>query len=713
MPGKLNVSFLWHMHQPYYRDPNTGRYAMPWVRLHATKGYLDMIEAVLRFGGKGVTFNIVPSLLLQLNDLAEGQDEDDYLRLSLKTPDQLEPVEKGTILRHFFSANHDNLVLPYRRYKKLLQKRGFDLSHQGIDAAVKRFNETDFRDLQVWFNLTWFGWAAGEKYDLLRALKKKGQDFTEDEKVSLLDLQREVLGNIISTYKGAWDQGLIDISTSPFYHPILPLLIDNRSAKISQPRDPMPEELFQRPEDAEIQLKRARKYIKSQFGRYPTGLWPSEGSVSPAACELAAEADFKWLGTDERILMATLPGLKREEIIYSGYKTRDDGPTIYFRDQGLSDAIGFRYAKNPSKRSVADFIGHLEMIAASFKSPEEHIVSVILDGENAWEYFPDGGKAFFEELYGRLQNHKNVQLTSFSDFSTKQQEHKVLPPIFPASWINGSFRIWIGEPIKNIAWDHLAKAAKLIGEHEKQKPKPKGLKKIKELLYIAEGSDWFWWYGTPNSSDFDAEFDYLFRANLLQIYSSLGVEPPDELKQPLVGETLPVEFKDFFPIHPIIDGKETHYYEWLGAVKITSGDYSGAMNIGKTFITKLFYGLSENHLFIRVDAPAEFWSTTGQEIIIQVERERQSAVSIRNLQNTDDLLINWQGELPPKEMPEAALDRCLEIQIPFANFSCPDQRIKFAICVKRNNLEIERWPREGGFACPCPSDELFGSNWLV
>jgi len=713
MSGKLNVSFLWHMHQPYYRDPKTGQYAMPWVRLHAVKGYRDMIEAVKRYGGKGVTFNLVPSLLLQLEDLASGKEVDVYQTLSSKAPEQLDIGEKSIILRHFFSANHDTMVLPFRRYRNLLKKRGNDLSNNGIESAIRRFSDIDLLDLQVWFNLTWSGWAVEEENSLIHELKKKGQYFTEDDKSSLLNLQLEVLKGIIPAYKKIWNKNLIDVSTTPFYHPILPLLVDNYAAAISQPRDPLPGKRFQHPEDAEVQLNRSRDFIKSKLGKEPDGLWPSEGSVSPIVCELAEKAGFKWLATDERILMATLPGLKREEIIYSGYQTANSGPIIYFRDQGLSDAIGFRYAKNPSEKSVSDFISHLEVIADSFKHSEEHIVAVILDGENAWEYFPDGGKEFFNQLYGRLHDHKKLQLTTFSDFTATHTEQKELPPIFPASWINGSFRIWIGDPIKNKAWEHLYNAAKLLDELKQKKTESTILQKAQELLYIAEGSDWFWWYGSPNTSSFDAEFDYLFRMNLMQIYEIAGIDTPEDLKLPLSSESSSIKVEDFFPIHPIINGRETHFYEWIGAVKVLSGDYAGAMNIGETLVTRLFYGLSESSFYIRIDAPDDFWQVKGQEIVIQMEKEGQAVISLRNLNNPKELLLSWQGELPPREMPEAALDVFLEIGIPFVNFICDNQRIKFSIIVKRESLEVERWPREGSFTCPCPSEELFGSNWIV
>ncbi len=712
MPGILNVAFLWHMHQPYYRDTKTGRYALPWVRLHGIKGYFDMIEAVRRFGGKGVTFNLVPSLLKQLQDLASGGETDHYYLLSRTPAGDLDEAERLLILKHFFSAHHANLVHPYPRYRELLYRRGPRLDEDSLNAAAKRFSTRDLLDLQVWFNLAWFGWAAEEEFPLIRRLKGKDRHFSEEEKNLLLDLQIEVLKQIIPRYRKAWKNGDIDITTTPFYHPILPLIIDNGCAKVSQPGDPMPEREFRRPEDALTQLKEGRKYVKEILGRSPTGLWPSEGSVSPAACELAGKAGFKWLATDENVLYATLPDHPKEKILYRGYLTSKKGPAVFFRDQYLSDAIGFRYSANPPDKSVDDFLAYLNHIADAVGEPDKHIVSVILDGENAWEYFPDGGRGFFEELYWRLQNHDRVRLTTFSDFLKHHPPQDVLPPIFPASWIGGSFRIWIGDPIKNRAWDYLAETAEMLDEAKHKGKAEDDISRAGEWLLAAEGSDWFWWYGKPNSSDFDAEFDRLFRSYLAEVYRQLGEDVPEHLTRPL-DETEPAEKILLFPINPVIDGRETNYYEWSGARAVHRDELSGAMAFESTLIERLYYGISNTHFFLRIDADRSFFSRDKLEIIVQFKNALATCVSIRNLSDPQDLLVTWQGEIPPVSLPEAALDAVLEIKVPFANLHVKERTVYVSVIVKQGDLELERWPREGGYPCPVPSEEYLNSNWLV
>jgi alpha-amylase/alpha-mannosidase (GH57 family) len=712
MSGKLNVCFLWHMHQPYYRDPGSGQYELPWVRLHGIKGYCDMLAAVQQNPGVRVTFNFTPCLVRQISDLTHGNEQDLYYRLSRKPAGDLEEAEQKLILRRFFSANWETMVLRYPRYRDLLHRRGRHVADADIEKARQRFSLEDWRDLQVWFNLAWLGWAAEEEYALIHELKRKGRNFSEEDKTAVLDLHVEILAKIVPGYKAAWSDGRIEIATSPFYHPILPLLIDTSSARISQPQDDLPRGEFTRPGDAREQLIRGRNYMATQLGQAPRGLWPSEGSVSPAVCELADEAGFDWLATDEAILLATMGGGKREEAIYQSYRVYRQGPTIIFRDRFLSDAIGFRYAHNPAKQAVDDFIGHLENIAQARKSPEKSLVAVILDGENAWEYFPDGGQSFFKELYGRLSQHPKLRTTTISDFIAECPSDKVIPPIFPASWIRGSFRIWIGDPVKNAAWERLKEAADVWEQQSQADADKKALQRAQEWLLIAEGSDWFWWFGEPNNSDFDAEFDQLFRFNLIQIYKELGLEIPENLLKPIESEILEEELP-LFLMQPCIDGRETTYYEWIGARAIRSGDYSGSMNLSTGFLERLFYGLSQTHLYLRLDPAEPFHSQDNLRIIIRFMGSGQPLLRIQNFRSGETPQAIWCWEKPITEVPDVAFDRILEVAVPFELLPSDREEVYFAVLLKKGDLEIERWPREGSYVCPRPTTDYLTKNWVV
>ena len=713
MPGKLNIAFLWHMHQPYYRDPSTGKYALPWVRMHGLKGYTDMLESLRRSDGVEVTFNLVPCLMEQLDDLASARETDLYYDLSAKPASDLDDSEKRIILRRFFSANLGNMIMPYHRYRELLYRRGRRISEDALEYAIRNYSVQDFLDLQVWFNLTWFGWATEERYPLIRELKRKNKNFTEKEKKQLLSLQVEVLKNVLPSYRAAWEEGRIEVSTTPYYHPILPLLIDHHSARISQPKDPMPTLDFMRPDDAREQLQRGRSYAAEKLGKAPVGLWPSEGSVSPAVCDLAKEADFEWLATDEGVLMATLQGQSRQKILYRSYLAQEKGPTLIFRDRFLSDAIGFRYANNKPQKAVDDFVGHLENIASSQPQPEKSLVAIILDGENAWEYFPDGGRNFLTELYQRLSKHVRLKACTISDYIHRNPAEKVLPPIFPASWIGGSFRIWIGDPLKNQAWDRMAETAAILEEQAQNGANPQAVEKAKQWLYAAEGSDWFWWYGQPNFSEFEPEFDYLFRANLMQVYRELDLEIPEQLLKPISEEKRFEENIPLFPMQPEIDGRETNFYEWVGARSISAGDFSGSMNFSSSLIEKLFYGISETHLFIRLDLAQQFMKSENLEVHFKFAGTVEKSLAIKIPKEDDKLEINWQGEHSTEKLPEAAFDRILELKIPFEDLAQPGHEVLMAVVILQDNLEVERWPREAYYACPWPTADYLASQWFI
>jgi alpha-amylase/alpha-mannosidase (GH57 family) len=714
MSGKLSVAFLWHMHQPFYRDPAQGKYILPWVRLHGIKGYTDMLEAVRRNGQVRVTFNFSPCLLKQLFDLTNGGETDLYADLSAKSPQDLEVVEKKLLLRHFFAANWDTMVLRYPRYRDLLYRRGRQVFEPDLEAALRRFTNQDFTDLQVWFNLTWFGWACEERYALISQLKRKGHDFSTDDKQQVLELQQQVLDRLLPEYAAAWKEGLIEISISPFYHPILPLLIDNYSARISQPQDPMPQAAFRRPAEAREQLQRGLDYAQDKLGLTPVGLWPSEGSVSPATCELAHQVGFQWLATDEAVLLGTLGHGPREEVIYQSYRAFDDGPTIFFRDRYLSDAIGFRYARNTPKGAVDDFVGHLENIARQHVAQASPpVASVILDGENAWEYFQDGGRGFFEELYGRLANHPQLTTTTMGGFTQELPAKDVLPPIFPASWINGSFRIWIGDPIKNRAWDRLKQTADLIEECSGVASKKKAVARARDYLLVAEGSDWFWWYGEPNSSDFDLEFDQLFRLNQIEIYKVLGSPVPEELARPLAAAPDEAQEQTLFPMQPVIDGLESTYYEWLGARVVRASDYSGSMYMSSSLLSGLYYGISAQQLFLRLDPAEAFRGLKNVSVVVRFVGPGQSALEITNLNLPGKLKGIWISGETKQKITEVAYQKILETAIDFDLLPRLEDEVHFAVIIMNENLEIERWPRMGSFSCPWPTEAYFTGTWVI
>ncbi|UCD58821.1 MAG: glycoside hydrolase, partial [Candidatus Hydrogenedentota bacterium] len=416
--NKLFVAFLWHMHQPMYKDPISGTYTLPWVRLHSTKGYNDMLSILEGFPKIRQTFNVVPSLMMQIQEYASGEATDIFYEVSKKPAAELTVDERVFILQNFFAANWDTMVLIYPRYRELLEKRGRRIAHEELEERQAAFSDEDMRDLQVWFNLTWFGYAARDKDRELQQLFLKRGSFSEVEKQLVLEKQLGLLRSLLPRYKAAQDSGQIEVSASPFYHPILPLLCDFESAREALPEVKLPRERFRHPEDARQQVVSGMSYHERVFGRKPRGMWPSEGSVSVEAARIMADAGIRWIATDEEILLNTIRGKRRAELIYAPYRLQLDGVNLdmVFRDKSLSDLIGFSYSKNKPQSSAEDLVGHLRNIHSALEPTSgEHLVSIILDGENPWEYYTDGGRLFLSTLYSLLSQSDKIETTTIGD----------------------------------------------------------------------------------------------------------------------------------------------------------------------------------------------------------------------------------------------------------------------------------------------------------
>ena len=518
----LSVAFLWHMHQPLYKDLTTGKYRLPWIRLHSTYSYLDMASILDDFSGVKVTFNFTPSLIWQILDITKGGGGDDvYLRLSEKNASHLTDDEKYFLLKNFFSCDLKKGIFPFNRYRELFSIRGDSLHEKDLRKRTKDLSTDDFRDLQVFFNLAWCGFTLRKKDPVVRDLIDKGARYTEEEKSALLKRQSEVVASILPAYKRLQDEGRAEISTSPFYHPILPLLCRGSSGKG-----------FAFSEDARAQTRKAIDLYEEVFGKKPRGMWPSEGSVSQEIIPMLADENIKWIATDEGILLESFRGkdIQREDLIYDAYTAEEEGRKIdiIFRDINISNAISFRYADMPAEKASADLIKNIREIKRVMSSREDSdMVAIILDGENPWPYYNDGGEAFLSRTYGQLAAADDVGLVTVSGYLDSHGKRKKIGRLFSGSWINRNFDKWIGSPQKDKAWDYLKKAREDLFASEAP-PDEKAL----EELYIAEGSDWFWWY-----DDFGTElnfvFDELYRLHLSNIYSLSGKKVPYYLESPI------------------------------------------------------------------------------------------------------------------------------------------------------------------------------------
>lgn len=510
----LYLAFIWHMHQPYYIDLLTGQANLPWVRLHGIKDYLDMVIILEKYPKIHQTFNLVPSLLEQIKSLLNKTTKDKFFILSEKKAEELTIQEKQFIIENFFAADAQKILAIHPRYYQLYLKA----------KDKKEFNNQDILDLQVWLNLSWFDPYFREDINELNLLTKKARFFSEEDKQIILKKQREILEKIIPSYKDYSQRGQIEISVSPFYHPILPLLYNSKIAKESNKNTPLPGETFNYPIDCNWHIKEAVRSYTEDFGRQPLGMWPSEQAVSQHIISLLLENGINWIVTDEAILLKTLKRRKRKpEDIYKAYTLQGTNASlnILFRDKNLSDLIGFVYQYWDTEKSVDDFMNHLGNINKYFKK-NDCLVAVALDGENAWEYYRNDGRDFLNLLYTKISESEFIKSVTVSQYLAMKPQTVKLKKIASGSWINGDFSKWIGNPAKNKAWELLIEARKLLDKIEN--PPELAWKQI----HILEGSDWFWWYG-----DRQKQFDELFRMHLKNFYKIINQIPSIDLEKPL------------------------------------------------------------------------------------------------------------------------------------------------------------------------------------
>lgn len=728
------VAFLWHMHQPFYQDLVTGEHILPWVRLHAIKDYWGMAALLREFPKIRLTFNLVPSLLVQVEAFARDDARDRHLEIGLKPADRLSDDERGYCVEQFFHAHRPRMIDPYPRYAELLGRRSTNGSGLSARAQAGQFSIDDLRDLQVWHKLVWIDAEYFANDARIRGLIEKGRGFSEEDKIVLRSVELELLGKVIPEYCDAAQRGQVELSTSPFYHPILPLLCDSDVYLRTHPHSRMPREPFRHPEDAFEQLTRAAALHERLFGRKPDGLWPSEGSVSDEMVPLVARAGFRWMATDETILARstgrefTRDGgghVEQPERLYRAYRVGAGGLNVAcgFRDHALSDLIGFTYASWPADRAADDFVRRLAEAGERFASRTrgEATIFVILDGENAWEHFEGQGRPFLRALYARLESHPNLRTVTMSEACAEATEP--LGSIFPGSWINGDFYIWIGHADDHRAWSQLVDARRAL-ETPAAGVSEASLARAKDELLIAEGSDWFWWYGDDHSSEHDLEFDDLFRRHVRNVYRALDAPIPEELFVTNISTRAMVARirRPTGLIRPTIDGEATSYFEWVGAGSVEGAADVGAMHqVGPRAdgISLVSFGFDEAHLFVRVEGTRpmrdllvgtlgltfRFLKPAGIQVVLRRDGRQADVLMVKRTAKGD-----W--DVVACEDLASAIGSVAEVAIPFRclNVKAPDQ-LAFFVTLSEGTVEREQHPRHQPIELEVP-DERFGiRNW--
>ena len=698
------VAILWHMHQPYYEDLATGEHVLPWVRMHGLKDYYGMAALMREFPEMKLTFNLVPSLLVQLEAFAENRARDWHLELGLKPADELTDYERTTMLREFFHAPRGRMIDRYPRYAELLHKRD----------ARGSYADQDFLDLQVWHKLAWVDPLYLDNDERVRRLLEKQRGFREADKSALREVELEILQRTIPEYRHAADRGQVELSTSPFYHPILPLLCDTDIYLRTHPASGVPRPAFRHPEDAAEQLARARQCHERLFGHEPAGLWPSEGSVSDEAAELAARAGFRWLATDEAILGRTIGHefrrdgqgwLEHPEPLYRPYALRAGSREIacLFRDHSLSDLIGFVYAGWGPEAAAADFVNRLVEAGRRFSESsggEEATIPVILDGENAWEHFEGGGRPFLRALYRMMSSHPDLRPVTMSEAAARPR--RPLNGIFPGSWIDGNFFIWIGHGDDLRGWRQIRDARQMFGRVAATAHPEDREQAYKELL-IAEGSDWFWWYGDDHSSDHDLEFDELFRRHLRNVYQMLGQPVPEELFATNISTSdMPVAVvPPVGLLSPVLDGRSTSYFEWLPAGMVKTDGPAGTMTEHRDLVLQtLLFGFDVEHLYLRLD----LGGPAGQKLAHGLRCSVSFAIPPDIRLMVSDSGLGASGQLQRKgaddiwtpvsrASPGVAAGEIVEISVAFKDLGlAPGAPFAFFVAILNGVMELERHP---------------------
>jgi alpha-amylase/alpha-mannosidase (GH57 family) len=756
----IALAFLWHQHQPYYPDDVSGDNPMPWVRLHGVKSYYGMAQHLREVPEMACVINLVPSLLVQLRKYTEEGMADRPLLVSRVPADGLTEADCLYLLDNFFMANADHMIRPLPRYFELYQRR--QLGRVAAQDALRRFPERDLRDLQVLFNLAWVHPLAVQRDPGLRALVAKGRGFSEHEKLWLLDKHIDLLREIIPLHKQLADAGQVELTTTPYYHPILPLLLDKKLAREALPDIKLPRYAGGYSEDAEHHVQRALDLHAQVFGKPPRGMWPAEGSVCQAMIPVLVKHGVRWIATDEEILQHSTQGfvgrdahgqVRNPAHLYRPYMVQegDHSLDIVFRDHTLSDMIGFHYQRSQPAEAVADFLRHLHAIDRAVGKGGPALVSVILDGENCWEHYPDGGVIFLRTLYERVLKEPEIRPVALGKHLAEHPPRDSLPRLFAGSWIGHNFTIWVGHDEDNTAWDALHRAREHLRGRQQQGHIPAAqIRQAWEEIYIAEGSDWFWWYGDDHSSAQDALFDALFRTHLQNVYRLLGDAPPADLARPISRKsqraihTTPRSFLDVK-----VDGRQT-FFEWIAAGHYACRSERGTMSmVARGPLEHVYFGFNVAELFLRVDfdRPARlaladydalriaFVEPAGWEVLLTRPGAAPAAVQAETLIVPGagpptmaaagpvagplalSVLLRYRGEAG--EQCEAAgvragVDQIVEASVPFQTLGVKvGKPIQFYVELLQGAQSRDRAPREGTIHLTCPSPDFEHIMWDV
>jgi len=603
----LYVAIIWHQHQPLYKDPVTGEYLLPWVRMHSAKTYYDMVAMLKDYPEMKFTINLVPSLMYQINDYVENDARDKAFLLAKKPATELTDEEKIYILQRFFDVNWDKVIKKHSRYWVLLQKRGLSDARDVVQKELRAFTTQDFLDLQVLFNLAWLDVDIQKQDREISRLVKKGRNYTEREKEIVLRKHLKIMEKVLPVHREFLEAGQIEITTTPFYHPIMPLLHSTSTARVAVSDIRLPAREFFAPLDLSAQLEKAVEYYEEFFGRRPAGLWPSEQAVGQEIIEYVHDVGFIWMVSDEGVLSRSLGRslrdaggkLTRPEVLYRPYwvKSGEKKVAMLFRDYELSDKIAYTFSPMAGQEAAGELFSTLHEARRRLAGkPGNHVVTIALDGENPWEYYDRDGKDFLHALYKGLSEDPYLISVTVGEYLSKNPPVETIEKLYTGSWHRSDLSIWIGEEETNKAWVYLDTTRQVLLEKERTgEIEPYYLNKAWDALYAAEGSDWFWWYGDDWTSANDEIFDMLFRTHLKNVFQFCDRLVPDFLKAPIHTREPETPVYGITGLaEPSVDGRVDPQDEWeqAGLFRAQRDD---------SIFQEKRYGATDRRLYLRFD----------------------------------------------------------------------------------------------------------------
>ena len=633
---KLSIAFYWHMHQPVYQITPDSDYIMPWTRLHAVKDYLDMLTIIKNHPNIKLNFNIVPILIDSFIRYGELGYHDLHSRLTVKPVEELTDEDKNFIINNFFDSNYQFMILPLKEYDRLIHKYQFT-------KDINEFTLQEYSDLMALFNLAWIDSSHQKDFPELKTLIKKGSGYTLEDRIKIIEIQREIIRKIIPTFKKYLKNGRIEITTSPHYHPILPILLDIADVS-TNPNGDLPLMLGMK-KDAEEQIKESLEIIELAFDYKPKGLWPSEHCISNKTLKLLSELGFEWTISDEGVLANSIKfdfvrdfngNLENPYPLLKPYKFKSGKSEIdlIFRESVMPNLISFEYPNHDSERAANDLYDRIKTIQNKIQtSPDDnHLLTIAMDGENCWENYEKDGSIFLNTLYELINNDSTLETVLISDYLEKDKQKKSLNNVKAGSWINQDFKLWIDEPLKNLAWSYIKQVKDDIENFILLNPNHPNIAAAKKELHVCQGSDWFWWFGEPNDSGHDNIFDYLFRTHLKNVFNFLELNVPERLDMPLL-QSLEVQMIE--GESPLPNAPDMNFLE------LSDGP---VLQDNKIF-NKIAYGCDSSNFYLKfylneyaLNNPSKLFKTYQTYIYMRKANKKHALSHIRLTQKTENIL---------------------------------------------------------------------------